>query len=195
MEREDGISAGQRNIGRFFLSAIPLVLGVAAATWFGLWITGHNYSKQLAAEKHELTQEQRAAVYVGARVRPQGKLVAEIDNKSCLEIVRVDVDTEKKGYPYDDADYQYSLIMYAQNKCGEDLTYAAYHWQAVSPNGTLLEADYKNTAGCPVPMQDEVAECSFLIDPDTRVDKVQGMGDITAVALSRSSPTEGRDGR
>lgn len=178
MKNEDGINAGVRNVGRLWLATIPLVLGLAATTWFSLWMMGYGFQRQKEADKkqdeaakHELTQQERSAVYVGASERPKGKLAVEIVAKSCVAIVRADIDTKKKGYPYDAADYQYSLILYGQNNCGKDLDYTAWNWEMVSPNGTVIKAGYSNNAHCPVPPQWSIAECVFLIDPDERADK------------------------
>ena len=65
--REDGINSGYRNIGRLALASIPYVLGLGAAVWLGVWMTGHDFRRLLS-------QEDRAAVYTGAAQRPKGKI-------------------------------------------------------------------------------------------------------------------------
>jgi hypothetical protein len=171
---EDGRNAGTRNIGRFFLFSIPLTLGLAAAVWFGLWVAGYDFQKEKAADKHELSQEERSAVFVGAGVKPKGKLAVEMVQKTCFTITRADFDTKKKGHPYDDSDYVYSLILYGQNNCNHDLSYASWHWEMISPNGVILNTGYSNQ--CPIPPSGEVAECPFRIDHDERADKFRVWG-------------------
>lgn len=167
------MNAGWRNVGRFFLFAIPLVLGLGASAWFGLWITGHNFNRQVEAEKHELSQQERSAVFVGAGTKPKGKLAIEIVKKDCLTVIRADIDTVKKGYPYEDTDYWYSLVLYAQSNCQQILDYAKYQWELISPNGVVLKSGYENTATCPVPHPAEIAECSIKIQPDERTEKIR----------------------
>lgn len=173
---EDGGNAGFRNIGRFFLFAIPLVLGLGASVWFGLWVSGYEFGRAQEADKrhddaykHDLTQSERSAVYVGASKLPTGKLAVQFLDKTCMKIVRADLDTKKKGYPYEDNEYNYSLVLYAQSFCQEASRYTEWHWQAVSPNGTILSQGYTNL--CPIPQTGEIAECLMLIPSDDRIEK------------------------
>jgi hypothetical protein len=155
--QEDGVNSGARSIGRFFLFAIPLVLGLAAAVWLGVYIDAHEFN-------HELSQEDRAASYVGATERPKSKIAVEIQNQDCTRITRADVDGE-------------ILLLYARNDCHEREDYFAWHWQEISPNGTIIHQGYTNS--CPIPGPSEVAECSMNIGDfsgesvDDRTDKIR----------------------
>ncbi len=152
--KESGIDSGARQIGRFFLAAIPAALGSAAVIWFTFYADVHD-------ARHEISQEERAAAYTGATVRPKAKIAVEILPKDCTKITRADVDGE-------------TLILYAQNACGNLLDYVAWYWQEVSPNGTVLHQGYENTAFCPVPTQQgDIAECSTKIPTDDRTDKIR----------------------
>lgn len=155
--RESGLDAGYRNIGRFFLWAIPLVLGLAAATWLGVWIDAHEL-------EHTLTQEQRAAVYVGAESRPKSKVLVSIlpsqpmydfaftKDEPCAPIIKVDVDGS-------------NLLMYAQNDCRVPITRLTWHWQQVSPNGTVLtDSDWSSCAIPTIP--GDKSECEVPVNGD-----------------------------
>ena len=179
---EDGVNAGHRNIGRFFLFAVPLVLGLAATVWFSLWVSGYEFQQKKASVAHELTQQERAAVYVGAQVRPKGKLAVQLSQDGCFKIVRADLDTKKRDYPFEDSS-DYSLLLYGQDLCvkthhdygiGDDTGYREWHWAAISPNGTLISGGYDNR--CPAPSFGEIAECRFRIDIDDRIDHFKVWG-------------------
>jgi hypothetical protein len=181
MTNEDGLNTGYRNVGRFFLFAIPLVLGLAATVWFGLWVSGYEFQRRKAEVAHELTQQERAAVYVGAQVRPKGKLAVQLSQEGCFKIVRADLDTKKPEYGYG---FEYSLLLYAQNLCtstrheygiSDDSGYREWHWAAISPNGVMLKEGYTNYE-CPKPAFQEIGECRFDIDPDDRIDHFKVWG-------------------
>jgi hypothetical protein len=192
MNKEIGTEAGMRNIGRLFLWSIPLSLGVAATVWFGLWVSGWEFQQKKAEIAHELTQQERSAVYVGAEIRPKGKLAVQIIDKSCFKIVRADIDLKSNGYESDALKgYVYSLILYGQGNCkngdfGEiipgyprsDSGYRSWNWEMLSPNGTILDSGYTNH--CPSPSgKDEIAECRFEIGMDERADKFRVWGTVT----------------
>lgn len=181
MKNEDGINSGCRNAGRLALWSIPLSLGLAATVWFGLWVSGYEFQKHKEAEVHEMSQRERSAVYVGASVKPKSKLAIEIADRSCFKIVRADIDTRKKDWP--ENAYEYSLILYGQNVgCKLHMEYMAsenaaeWHWQTVSPNGTILKSGSSGYSGCPMPSDKEIAECRITIDADERIDKVRVWG-------------------
>lgn len=138
MDREDGINAGHRGIGRFFTFAIPAVLGMAASVWLGVWITAHGFLDTLS-------QEQRRAVFVGAEVKPKDPLVVEVVRPNCLVITRVDV----AG----------SLAIYTRNDCGRVIEFPEWKWQEVSADGTVVEGGYVNTAFCQSPGPEMKSEC------------------------------------
>ena len=148
--QENGTDAGIRSIGRFFLFAIPLVLGLAASVWLGVWIQSHYFQK-------ELSQEDRAAVYTGAQERPKSKVIIQILPHDCTHLTRVDLDGS-------------DLLMYATNDCHAPLDYLAWHWQFVSPDGTVISEGYDNS--CPKPrLPGDKAECvpySGSVKPDDR---------------------------
>jgi hypothetical protein len=156
MEHEDGVNAGTRNIGRFFLAAIPWVLGTAAAVWLSTYIALHEF-------RHELSQEDRAATYVGATERPKSKIKISVSEQDCSHITRADLDGS-------------TLLIYAKNDCHETLDYLAWHWQTIAPNGTALKEGYTNS--CPLPAAGATAECRLSIssygeDLDDRVATVR----------------------
>ena len=140
MQNEDGLNSGARNVGRFFLMAIPYVLGLAAMTWLGVYIGIHDFN-------HQLTQEERAAVYTGAKDRPTSKIAIEMKVKDCTKVTRGDIDGT-------------TLVLYAINECHSGVGYMEWHWQEVSPNGTVIHENYTNS--CPIPRSNgEIAECTF----------------------------------
>src|SRR5258708_5935846 len=103
ISNEDGVNAGQRNIGRFFLAAIPWLLGLGASVWLGVWIGYHDF-------RHQLSQEDRAAIYVGAENRPKAKIIPTIMPKDCTHITRADIDGS-------------TLLLWARNDCDSYLSY------------------------------------------------------------------------
>lgn len=156
---EDGVNSGARNVGRFFLWSIPLVLGIAASVWLGVYIGIHDFH-------HQLTQEERAAVYTGAGSRPKSKIAVELMVRDCVQVVRADLDGSV-------------LYLYAKNNhCEKPLTYVEYHWQELSPNGTVIHEGYTNQ--CSTPSVDgDIAECQFDEDhfrelpTDSRTDRIR----------------------
>jgi hypothetical protein len=156
MMSEDGLNSGARNVGRFFLMAIPYVLGLGAMMWLGVYVGVHDFHRQL-------TQEERAAVYTGAQERPKAKMVVEIVAHDCSHITRADIDGG-------------DLVLYSRNDCHQDLDYLVWYWQEVSPNGTILNQGYNNL--CPEPRRNgDVAECRFdgygSLPIDDRTDKIK----------------------
>lgn len=150
--REDGFNSGQRNIGRFFLSAVPLVLGAAAFVWLGVWIGLHQW-------KHELSQEDRAAMYVGALERPKSKIKAEIQQSGCVTIDRVDIDGNQ-------------MMVYTANHCHSRITYLEYHYTALSPKKYSISSDWTNSCNMPTQPGDR-AECRLKISDDDRISSVR----------------------
>ena len=145
---ENGINAGARNAGRLFLFSIPLTLGLTATVWLGLWVSGWEFQQKKAAVAHEFTQQERAAAYVGAQVKPTGKIAVQLSANGCFKIIRADLDIKPMLYPLEDH-RQFSLVLYAQDACRfgpyEVTNYRAWHWQSISPNGTVIGQDYKNS--------------------------------------------------
>lgn len=138
---EDGINSGARNIGRFFLALIPWALGIGFAVWLGVYMAMREIHR-------EALQEQRAAQYTGAAERPKSKLKVEVLERSCVHVTHVDIDGN-------------SLAIYSRNDCHEDLRYGVeWHWQLISPNGTIVKQGYENAASCPDPLTvGSSAEC------------------------------------
>lgn len=117
-----------------------VAVGVGFGVWLGFFKDAHDYGKQLS-------QEDRAAQYVGAAERPKSKLVIKVTDDGCAHITRAEIDGT-------------SLLMYAQNDCGYSIHYMEWRWQTVAPDGTYLKSGYENTAGCPVPVEPHAkAEC------------------------------------
>lgn len=148
MTTENGSENGVRNIGRFFLFAIPLVLGLGFSVWFGAFIGVAQY-------KHDLAQEKRSAIYVGAEKEIEEKIKIEVIPHDCTTITKADV----KGV---------DLMMYARNDCRSTLSYLAWHWMALSPDGTAIDSGYTNL--CPKPtLPGDKAECKLKISNDKRM--------------------------
>jgi hypothetical protein len=139
--REDGINSGARNVGRFFLALIPWALGFGFAVWLGVYTALHEI-------RREAQQERRASQYTGAAEAPKSKLKVQALSKSCVHITHVDVDGD-------------ALWLYGRNDCHEDISYGIdWHWELVSPNGTIVKQGYVNAGNCPVPSSaGSSAEC------------------------------------
>lgn len=145
--KEDGFNAGQRNIGRLFLFAIPLALGLGASTWLGVWIGIHQW-------KHELSQQDRAAAYVGAMERPTSKIKVDIVQKGCVTIDKVDLDGK-------------TLLIYTTNHCHTEISYLDWHWALLSPAGVSIAAEETN--GCTYPYEpNDKSECKMKVSDDDR---------------------------
>jgi hypothetical protein len=151
---EDGTNAGMRNIGRLALFLIPWALALGAAAWIGVYIGAHDF-------RHQLSQEERAATYTGASEKPKDKFKIVIEPHDCSHITKADIDG-------------HVLLLYARNDCHKTLDYLAWHWQEVSPNGTIISGGYQNNAYCPVPQHySEIAECSQEISDDDRAVQIK----------------------
>lgn len=146
MKEEDGVNSGARNLGRFFLFAIPAVLGIAALMWLSAYIGVMKY-------KHELSQQERAAIYVGVKDPPKEKLKINVERRDCTEIVGVDVNGK-------------DLLLYAKNGCHKRLDYLTWNWELTSPDGTTIDSGYTNL--CPHPKPGLKAECRMKISDDER---------------------------
>lgn len=144
MTMDDGFNSGFRNLGRFFLALIPWALGIGALVWLGVWIGVHTYYQQVQ-------QENRRAQFTGV-ASPKSKIKIQVENKSCVRVQHVDVDGDM-------------LTIDARNDCPSPLYmgYLEYHWQQMSPNGTVIHQNYSND--CPVPLErGDTAECIFSDD-------------------------------
>lgn len=165
ISNEDGNNAGSRNLGRLALALIPWALGIGFAAWLATWISFHNF-------QHQQTQEDRAAAYVGATIRPKGKIAIDMQHHDCTTVVRSDIDGSK-------------LLLYARNDCGQAINYLAWHWQVLSPDGTLLKQGYTNQ--CALPGPGETAEClleylgkeAYSETVDDRADRIRVWTSIT----------------
>ena len=141
-------------IGKFFLALIPWALGLGASVWLGVWIGVYHFRK-------ELSQENRAATYVGATERPKSKIAVQIIPGGCLLVSRVDVDGG-------------DLLIYWKNTCGFRLDYAELHYEAISPDGTILSQWYDNGSQCSFPtFSGDTAECRTTVRDDDRVAKLR----------------------
>lgn len=147
ISNEDGLEASRRNFGRLALSAIPWVLGMGSSVWFGVYLGLHQF-------RREISQEQRAAVAVGAQARPKGKIAFDFTAAQtyCAGITRGDVEGA-------------TMRLYAFNDCHKPLTGMDWHYEMLSANGTVLHAGKTNQfshVSCPTPTQPgDSAECVF----------------------------------
>lgn len=125
---EDGVDAGYRNLGRFFLALIPWALGVGAMVWLGTWIAFHVWQR-------EERQAARAATYVASPVPQKAKIKITALVRDCLRVDRADLDGT-------------DLLIYGRapkgctNRVGTD--YTEWHWQLLSPDGTILHQGWTN---------------------------------------------------
>lgn len=142
-----------KGLWQLALSYIPLALACGASAWIGVWITLHN-------ENRQLNQEDRMATYVGAAERPKEKVVIAEGPSDCVALTRAEFDGEK-------------ILMYAENRCSRPIDYLAWHWQALSPDGTAIAQGYTNL--CPIPLsRGQKSECKddVNVHSDDRVAKV-----------------------
>ncbi len=152
-EQENGVQNGARNIGRLALALIPWALAIGASVWLGVYVGIHQF-------RHELSQEDRAAVYTAATQRQKSKIAIQIIPHDCSTVTRADIDGS-------------TLLLYAQNNCHKRLRYFEWHWQALSPNRTILTSDWTN-GECPMPIESsDVAECKMEIEPDDRTTTIR----------------------
>jgi hypothetical protein len=136
-------------MSKFFWFCVPAVLGVAASVWLGVYIQAHVF-------EHQISQEDRAASYTGAAIRPTSKIKVEALNKSCIAITSADIDGNQ-------------LLVYSVNHCHRNVRYSEYHWEALSPDGTAIASSYENWK-CPTPREpDRKAECSLEVSDDDRI--------------------------
>ncbi len=157
MTRESGVDSGYRNFGRLALSLIPWGLGLGAAVWLGVWVAGHDF-------RHQLSQEDRAAVYTGAVEKPKGKVKLVVVHRDCVEVTRADFDGA-------------ALLLYTRNNCHQFLLYMEWHWEAVSPNGTVIAQGYMNTAYCAAASEPgDVSECRLNVYIDDRIETLRVWG-------------------
>jgi len=131
MDREDGFNAGYRRIGTLALYTIPLVLGAAACVWLGFSMAAHGWFNLLS-------QEDRRAIYVGAKDRPKSKMNILTPNTGCIKIDRVDLDGS-------------TAAVYFHSECISSVGFAQVKWQLISPDGTALGSGrcYVNLCGGP----------------------------------------------
>lgn len=148
ISNEDGREAAARNWGRFALSAIPWALGMGASVWLGVYIGVHQINQQTS-------QEQRAAVAVGAEERPKSRITFDLSTAQtyCAGVTRADIDGPM-------------LRLWATNDCHGPLTGMDWHYEMLSPNGTVLHASVTNQnsaySECPMPrLPKDSAECVF----------------------------------
>lgn len=137
--KEDGVSSGARNVGRFFLALIPWALAIGALAWMGFWLAVHQY-------REAVEQDRRRAVYVAAENPPKEKIKIETRKVDCLTVDRADVDGG-------------DITIYGRmdGSCGMT-DYTEWHWQALAPDGTVIHEGYEN--GCPnLRSRGDRAEC------------------------------------
>jgi hypothetical protein len=143
-------------VGAFFYALIPWALGIGGTALLTAYITAHTIHRQIE-------QEARMAHYVGADHTPKAPYAIEaIYPIDSVTITRADFDGS-------------ALLMYSKNVGHDAIGYLAWHWQTVSPDGTVLASGFENNATCASPMQPgQSAECKVAIDgDDDRVAKIQ----------------------
>lgn len=154
MVSEDGINSGARSFGRLCLAMIPWALGIGFATWLGGWAALHTF-------RHQLANEARTARYVGSVTPQVSPIKIAIVNHGCVKVDKVDVDGTE-------------LLVYSRNDCHEAITYTEYHYQEISPDGTVLHQEYHNEGFCAIPTQPgDKGECKFDISIDDRTETIR----------------------
>ena len=119
---EDGINNGARSFGKLCLMLIPWALGIGASVWLGVWIGVHQF-------RHELSQEERRNIEVGAQVLPKQKINLQLNkpSNSCRKIEKAD---------FDDG----VLVVYFRNTCQSASDYDMIGWNALAPDGTIISS-------------------------------------------------------
>lgn len=142
-------STQSKGIGFFFMAAIPCVLGLAAATWLGVVVSDHDFSRQTS-------QEHRAADAVGEKTLPKAPLKIEIRNDPhrCVKV-------EDAHFDGDD------LWVYTRRLCGSSQDYTEMHWREVAADGTVVRAGWTNNGfdDMDIGQRTEYKPYDFQIDP------------------------------
>lgn len=159
ISNENGREAGARNAGRLMLGLIPLALGLGAAVWLGVYIDAHYFRKAMV-------QEQRAAEFVGVTAPLASPIKIEVGpSEFCANVTRADISGRV-------------LKLYATNNCTTPLSRMEWHYEAISPNGTILDRGYLSD-GCSFPrLVGDSAECVFG-------EKYEGVKDDSRIATLR----------
>jgi hypothetical protein len=136
--KDEGLeSTASKGIGGFFFAAIPWVLAAGASGWLAFYMMFHESRK-------ELSQEERRAIYVGAKDRPSAKIQVVLEpGADCLHVVKIDYDAPE-------------LMVYVENHCSRRLEYPKLKWLLASPDGTSLRDGHDY---CPAMMANGKSEC------------------------------------
>ena len=149
MENE---STKSRGIGSFFFAAIPGILGAGAVLWL-LFVTG-----VVDFHRQEILQGRMDnRVGVVEPLKEPVKLIVE--DEYCVKITKAFLDGD-------------SLTAYMTSGCHEYLDYWELHWEVKSPDGTILDSGYDNTAFLPPLHAGEKAEHVFSLPSDSRTNTV-----------------------
>lgn len=135
---EDGREAGSRNFGRLALFSVPLSLGLAAAVWLGVWIDAHYFRKAVS-------QEQRAAIAVGASVRPSSPIKIVFDDRNCLRTTKADLSGR-------------DLTIYVKNECASRVDWLRVRWQLLAVDDTIIRSGKFDWCNAPT-RRGDTAEC------------------------------------
>lgn len=119
ISNEDGRDAGARNFGRLALAIIPLVLGLAASVWLGIWIESHYFLI-------DVRQEQRRGQMVGAPVALEDPLA-----------ITTPVRLQTEHLAIDRAEYS-SGELTVRFHATHDTQGFELHWAWISPDGTHM---------------------------------------------------------
>lgn len=107
-------------ISTFFYFAIPAVLGLAALYWLAFGQGLHYFQRTLS-------QESRAAEWVGAKIKPRAPMKIEMVNQPDAR-VRIDHATFDGG----------DLWIYYYSELGA--SYIQFNWKEIAPDGTVVAA-------------------------------------------------------
>lgn len=104
-------------------SAIFVLIGLGMMIWLGYFVAHHDWTRQLS-------QESRAAEWVGEKIPPRAPLKIIIKNSGCLRITRARVDDDE-------------FMVDIQRVCGKAGDYAEFHWRMIA-NNFVLKSGYEN---------------------------------------------------
>lgn len=141
-------------ISTFFYFAIPAVLGLAALYWLSFGEGLHYFNRSLS-------QENRAAEWVGAKIKPRAPMKIEIQNMPDSQVI---IDHAS----FDGGD----LWIYYYSEHGA--RYIQFNWKEIAPDGTIVAASdgYPSVYGEGKSPDDlaagERAELHLKIDSDPR---------------------------
>lgn len=144
ISNEDGREASARNFGRLALAIIPWALAIGASAWLGFYVGVNDMLRSRA-------QERRAAIAVGVSAPLEAPIVIDLKSRQtyCAPVTKADLDGEV-------------LRLYVTNNCRTKLSSLEWHYDALSPDGTIIDSNSISDWHCEFPaLRGDSAECVF----------------------------------